>query len=71
MMKIFGIFLLSFLWLRNKTMTVKLVMIPIEPTILSRRTKLALMDFTDTSSSVVNVSFRENILESVEVSIMK
>ena len=80
-MKMFGILFLSFLWLRNTTMTVKFVMIPTEATELwTMRTAwfqaLSLLELFDIRCTAVkeyrtDVSFSGKLFEFVLMSIVR
>ena len=78
MMKIFGIFLLNFLWLRNTTMTVKFATIPTEAVVLwmiriFSALEFSLLEFPDVEFKLLSSTslFSNILIECVIASIIK
>ena len=77
MMIIFGIFLLSFLWLRNTTMTVKFAMLPTEATELIRilsSLALSLLELSDVENTVAedtDALLNGNLFDLVPIAIVR
>ena len=74
--KILGIFLLNFLWLRNTTMTVKFATIPTEATVLwmiriDSSLALSLLELFDVKDTVANVLLYWNSFAPLSMSILK
>ena len=71
MMKMFGIFRLNFLWLRNTTITFKFATIPMEAVAVWIIRTLILMESLDAEVTAGNVEFSINSPELVTDSIVK